>query len=129
VAPDSWDRCPFSQTVADRALVPAVLKNVFDFYLGSPSPRGVPGEGPDCHLPEESKVFGPIPALMQGGSLFCVPDLSAHFLFFGEILKMFDQPGIDRIGLGTPFLGPGGRFWAPGSGFGGGWGPPKNHKK
>ena len=28
----------------------AVLKMIFIFVLGPPLPRGVPGEGPDCHF-------------------------------------------------------------------------------
>jgi hypothetical protein len=29
----------------------AVLKTIVNSALGPPFPRGVPGEGPDCHLP------------------------------------------------------------------------------
>ncbi len=35
-----------------------VLKMVFNFVLGPPSPGGVPGEGPDCHFPTEIVGFG-----------------------------------------------------------------------
>ncbi len=44
----------------------AVLKAIFNFYLGPPPPPGGPGEGPDCHLPEEIVVFGSIPARIRG---------------------------------------------------------------
>ncbi len=30
-----------------------VLKMIFNFVLGPPLPRRVPGEAPDCHLPKE----------------------------------------------------------------------------
>ena len=39
-----------------------VLKMVFIFFLGPPSPGGVPGEGLDCHFPKAIVGFGPIPA-------------------------------------------------------------------
>ncbi len=31
------------------------------FFIGPPLPRGVPGEGPDCHLSKGIVGFGPIP--------------------------------------------------------------------
>ena len=37
----------------------AVLKAIFNLFLGHPPP-GVPGEGPDCQLPEEIMGLGPI---------------------------------------------------------------------
>ncbi len=43
---------------------PAVLKTIFNFGLGNPLPRGVPGQGPDCHFPKEIGGFadsGPDP--------------------------------------------------------------------
>ncbi len=40
----------------------AVLKIIFNFVLGPPLPRGVPGEGPECHVPKEIAGVGPIPA-------------------------------------------------------------------
>ncbi len=43
-------------------IVLAVLKMIFNFFLGPPLRRGVPGEGPDCHFPKEIVGFGPIPA-------------------------------------------------------------------
>ncbi len=45
-----------------------VLKTIFIFALGPPLPRGVPGEGPDCHFPKEIVGVGPIPARIRG---FC----------------------------------------------------------
>ena len=41
---------------------------IFDFVLGPPPPRprGVPGEGPDYHVPKEIIGFGPIPARILG---------------------------------------------------------------
>ncbi len=30
----------------------AVLNTIFNFVLGPPLPRGVPGEEPDCHFPK-----------------------------------------------------------------------------
>ncbi len=41
----------------------AVLKTTFCFFVG-PLPRGVPGEGPDCHFLKDSRFFadpGPNP--------------------------------------------------------------------
>ncbi len=35
-----------------------VLKMIFNFFLGSPLPQGVPGEDPDCHFPKEIIGFG-----------------------------------------------------------------------
>ena len=35
-----------------------VLKMVLNFVLGPPLPRGVPGEGPDCHFLRKSIVVG-----------------------------------------------------------------------
>ncbi len=43
----------------------AVLKAIFNFYIRPPLPRGVSGERPDCHFPEEMFVFGPLPARIQ----------------------------------------------------------------
>ncbi len=43
-----------------RVYDPAVFKDSFCFSLGPPLPRGVPGEGLDCHLPSETWVFGRI---------------------------------------------------------------------
>ena len=47
-----------------------VLKIIYNFVLGPPLPRGVPGEGPDCHFPKEIVGFGPIPARILGFSIF-----------------------------------------------------------
>ncbi len=43
----------------------AVLKTIFNFVLGPPAPRGVPGEGPDYHLLQEVGRFGSIPARIR----------------------------------------------------------------
>ncbi len=43
-----------------------------------------------------------------------VPNVSTHFLFF---CRMMADPGLVRNGSGTSFLGPRGRFRAPGRGF------------
>jgi hypothetical protein len=51
-------------------IVLAVLKNIFDFHLGSPSP-GVPGEGPDCHLRKKIKGVGARPGPDPGGLYIC----------------------------------------------------------
>ena len=32
----------------------------------SPLPPGVPGEGPDCHFPQDIGGLGPIPARIRG---------------------------------------------------------------
>ena len=40
----------------------AVLRMIFNLFLG----QGVPGEGPDCHVPKEIVGFGPIPARILG---------------------------------------------------------------
>ncbi len=47
-----------------------VLKIIFNFVLGPPLPRGVPGEGPDCHFPKEIVGLGPIPARILGFLIF-----------------------------------------------------------
>ncbi len=52
-------------------LILSVLKDIFDFYLGPP-PRGVPGEGPDCHFLEEIGGFGPAIARIRGLNLFLI---------------------------------------------------------
>ncbi len=39
------------------ALILEVLKMIFNFCLVPPLPRGVPGEGPDCHFPKEIVGF------------------------------------------------------------------------
>ncbi len=44
--------------------------NYFNFVLGPPLPRGVLGEGADCHSPKEIVGFGPIPARIQGFLIF-----------------------------------------------------------
>jgi hypothetical protein len=44
-----------------------------NLVLGPPPlPRGVPGEGPDCHFPKEIVGFGPIPARIRGFLIFIV---------------------------------------------------------
>ncbi len=48
------------------ALILEVRKMIFNFCLGPPIPRGVPGEGPDCHFPKELVGVGPIPARIRG---------------------------------------------------------------
>ncbi len=45
-----------------------VLKIIF--VLGAPLPRGIPGEGLDCHFPEEIVGAGPIPARIRGFFIF-----------------------------------------------------------
>ncbi len=47
-----------------------VLKIIFNFVLGPPLPRGVPGEGPDCYLPKAIAGFGPIPARIRWFLIF-----------------------------------------------------------
>ncbi len=44
----------------------AVLEIIFNFILGPPLPRGVPGEGPDCNCSREIVGVGPIPARIRG---------------------------------------------------------------
>ncbi len=44
---------------------------MFDFARGQTPPE-VPGEGPDCHFPEEVKGFGPVPARIRGGQRMCL---------------------------------------------------------
>ena len=41
------------------------LKLFIFLVLGPPLPRGVPGEGPDCHFPREIVGVGPIPARIR----------------------------------------------------------------
>ena len=48
--------------VQEPCMILDVLKMIFILFLGPPLPRGVPGEGPDCHFPKEIIGFGPIPA-------------------------------------------------------------------
>ncbi len=43
---------------------------VFNFVLGPPLRRGVPGEGPDWHFPQGIVGFGPIPARILGFLIF-----------------------------------------------------------
>ncbi len=43
-----------------------VLKTVLILYF-APLPRGVPGERPDCHFPEEIGGFVLVPARTRGG--------------------------------------------------------------
>ncbi len=45
-----------------------MLKRIFIFVL-APLPRGIPREGPDCHVSKEIVDCGPIPALIRGGIL------------------------------------------------------------
>jgi hypothetical protein len=45
----------------------AVVRTIFDFYLGSPPPPvGVPGEGPDVRFPAEFGCLGAVPARIWG---------------------------------------------------------------
>ncbi len=53
-----------------------VLQIVFIFVLGPALPRGVPGEGPECHFPKEIVGFGPLPARFRGFAI-CILALSA----------------------------------------------------
>ncbi len=48
----------YLQSCLTETLLLAVLKTIFDFILSPPSPRGVPGEGPDCHFLRKSEVLG-----------------------------------------------------------------------
>ncbi len=48
----------------------AVLKNIFNFILGPPSPRGVPGGRPDCQLPTKIGGLGADSGPDPGGILF-----------------------------------------------------------
>ncbi len=50
------------QNPARQADFRDVPKMIFNFYIGLPLPRGVPGEGPDCHFPSDIVGFGAIPA-------------------------------------------------------------------
>jgi hypothetical protein len=43
---------------------------IFVLVPPPPLPRGVPGEGPDCHFPKEIVGFGPIPAQILGFLIF-----------------------------------------------------------
>jgi hypothetical protein len=53
---------------------------VFIFCLASPLPRGVPGEGPDCHVLKEIVGFGPIPARILGFLSFILALSTARLL-------------------------------------------------
>ena len=54
----------------NRVLILEVLKMIFNFVLGPPLPRGVPGEGRDYHFPKEVVGFGPIPARIRKFLIF-----------------------------------------------------------
>ncbi len=43
---------------------------IVNFALGPPLPRGVPGEGPDCHFSKEIVGFGAIMARIRGLLIF-----------------------------------------------------------
>ena len=45
-----------------NTIVLEVLKMILIFVLAPPLPRGVPGEGPDCHVLKDIVDCGPIPA-------------------------------------------------------------------
>ena len=49
---------------------PALLKTIFTSVLG-PLPRGVPGEGPDCHVSLEIGGFRPDPGSLVYFYLLC----------------------------------------------------------
>ncbi len=50
-------------------------------------PRGVPGEGPDCHSPKEIVGFGPIPARIRGFKTFMSALSTARYLL--NVKNMF----------------------------------------
>ncbi len=51
----------------------------FLFFVFPPHlPRGVPGEGPDCHVPKEIVGFGPIPARIRGFLIFILALITAR---------------------------------------------------
>ena len=56
---------------------------ILSFVLGSPSPRGVPGEGPDCHSPKEIVGLGPIPARILGFLVLILALMCVLFVFMG----------------------------------------------
>ncbi len=49
-----------------------VLKIIFNFVLAPPLPGGVPGEGPDCHVPKEIGGVWPTSARSRGAILFLI---------------------------------------------------------
>ncbi len=64
IRPKLESRFLFPIKIASKNL--DVLKIIFNFVSWSPLPRGVPGEGPDCHFPKEIVGLGPIPAQIRG---------------------------------------------------------------
>ncbi len=79
-------RTRFKKLLNTHTFCLAVLSMIFDFYSCPPLPRGVPGEGPDCHSPQEIGGFGPIPARIRGAILFLILILAlcaAGILFAG----------------------------------------------
>ena len=48
-----------------------VLKTIFNFVLGHPLPRGVPG-GPDCHLPPQLGGWGQFRPGSGGSDIFLI---------------------------------------------------------
>ncbi len=77
---------------------------ILNFVLGPPLPRGVPGEGPDCHCLKEIVGFGPIPARIRGFVILILALSTARSygaeavgfwspgLFFLQILHLFFEP-------------------------------------
>ncbi len=55
-----------------------VLKTILYFFSWPPLPRGVPGEGPECHFPKEIIGFGPIPARILKFRIFILALSSAR---------------------------------------------------
>ncbi len=70
-----------------QTFILAVLKNIINLIFGPPPPGGVPGEGPDCNVPEEIGGFGLIPARIRG-KIFLIVMLasSAAELWIGSTI-------------------------------------------
>ena len=91
-----------------RGQRPRVLVERAKPYLGrffvlclAPLPRVVPGEGPDCHCPEEIVGFGPIPARIRG---FLISILALFYVFYpgwlGDLVSG-PRPAGQKPGLGS----------------------------
>jgi hypothetical protein len=64
--PQADEDVEMSGLESSLAILLAVLKIIFIFVSWPPLLRGVPGDGPDCHVPTEIVGVGPIPARIRG---------------------------------------------------------------
>ena len=87
-----------------------VLKHIFNFVLGPPLPRGVPGEGPDCHFQKEIVGVGPIPARILGFLVFILALSAAGMIalsgFFSAEDFMLRNSASRPTGANRALIGP-----------------------